>query len=421
MIYDFLPIKRVAMLSVHTSPLAPLGQKKTGGMNVYVRDFSRELARRGVQVDIFTRAVDCNELLVEYDVECGCRVIYVPAGPCKTIPNDAIVNYLDEFTNGVLGFAQSEGLAYDVIHSHYWLSGVVAGKLREVWGPTPIVQMYHTLGHMKNQIAQCDSDHVASVRLMGEAHTARIADILVAATEAEKSQLIEFYGADANKIVVIPPGVDLKRFELMPRVVARRRLELPFGQRMILFVGRIEALKGVDTLLRATSVLQTQHPEIMENVQVAIIGGDPVAPDEALAALQQMQVDLGLQDTVRFLGAKDQSLLPTYYAAADMVVMPSHYESFGMVALEAMAMGTPVIASRVGGLVHLVDNNETGFLVPPRCPGALSERILQILTDRALRRCLSLNAREYAQQYSWPNIVDQMSDVYSILSEPAWG
>ena len=274
---------------------------------------------------------------------------------------------------------------------------------------------------MKNQIAQCDSDHVASVRLMGEAHTARIADILVAATEAEKSQLIEFYGADANKIVIVPPGVDLKRFELIPRVVARRRLELPFGQRLILFVGRIEPLKGVDTLLQATSLLRAQHPEAMENVQVAIIGGNPDSPDEALTALQKMHAELGLQDTVQFLGAKDQSLLPTYYAAADMVIMPSHYESFGMVALEAMAMGTPVIASQVGGLAHLVENNETGFLVPPRCTGALAERILQILSDRALRRCLSLNAREHAQQYNWANIVDQMSDVYSILGEPAWG
>jgi len=421
MIYDFLPIERVAMLSVHTSPLAPLGQKKTGGMNVYVRDFSRELARRGVQVDVFTRAVDNNGPTVQYDVECGCRVIQIPAGPCQTIPNDAIVNHLDEFTNGVLNFARSEGLTYNVIHSHYWLSGMVAGKLREVWGPTPIVHMYHTLGHMKNQSAQTDSEHVASVRLMGEAHTARIADILVAATEAEKSQLIEFYGADANKIVIIPPGVDLERFELIPRVVARRRLELPFGRRLILFVGRIEPLKGVDTLLRATSLLKTQHPEDMENVEVAIIGGNPNAPDEALAALQRMQIELGLQDTVKFLGAKDQSLLPTYYAAADMVVMPSHYESFGMVALEAMAMGTPVIASRVGGLAHLVEDGETGFLIPSRCPGALAGRISQILTDRALRRCLSLNARELAQQYNWPNIVDQMAEAYSVLSEPAWG
>jgi len=416
--YDLSPVRRIAMLSVHTSPLAPLGQKKTGGMNVYVREFTRELARRGIKVDVFTRAVDDDCPSILYDLGCGCRVVQVPAGPKRTIPNDAIVNYLDEFTDGVLNFSHEYGMQYDLLHSHYWLSGLVAGKLRRAWGPTPVVHMYHTLGHMKNQIAQNGRQYVASVRLIGEAHTAHIADCLVAATPAEKAQLIELYGAEAEKIVIVSPGVDLDRFDPLPAQAAKQQLGILPHQKMILFVGRIEPLKGVDTLLQAISQLKAQHPAALQNVQVAIIGGTPDNPDKEMTRLHNLHAELQLQDSVKFLGAREQSLLPNYYAAAKMVVMPSHYESFGMVGLEAMAMGTPVVASQVGGLAHLVQDGHTGFLVPPKNTAILAERILQLLTDESLRQQLACQAQAYAQKFNWPNIVNQMMDVYNVLTEP---
>jgi len=419
MIYDLLPIERVAMLSVHTSPLAALGQKKTGGMNVYVRDFTRELARQGVQVDIFTRAVDPAEPYIQYDLGCGCRVVNVPAGPMTTLPNDSLANYLDEFAAGVLEFARVYGLRYDLIHSHYWLSGLVAGKLRQTWGPTPVVHMYHTLGHMKNQIAQDDSELVASVRLMGETQTMHIADRLIAATPAERAQLINLYGADPAKISVISPGVDLRRFEPQPQCRAKKQLGIPYEQHLALFVGRIEPLKGVDTLLEAASILKEQHPAALKNVRIGIIGGNPAAPDDDMRRLQRLHAQLNLAGVVEFLGAREQSLLPNYYAAADMVVMPSHYESFGMVALEAMAMGTPVIASNVGGLAHLVQDGATGYLIPPRQPHLLAERMRRLLTNEPLRQQLAAQAREYARRYDWANIVNQMLGEYAVLSEPA--
>ncbi len=418
MIYDLSPVERVAMLSVHTSPLAALGQKKTGGMNVYVRDFTRELARRGIHVDVFTRATAADTPYIQYDLGCGCRVINIPAGPQHSVPNDSLAHYLDEFAAGVARFADNYGIRYDLIHSHYWLSGVVAGKLRQNWGPIPVVHMYHTLGYMKNQIAQNVSEYAAPVRLLGEAHAAHVADVLVAATPSEEQQLMEYYGANPEKIAVVSPGVDLARFEATRQCVARRRLGLPQKQPLVLFVGRIEPLKGVDTLLQATALLQQHAAGLMEDTRVAIIGGDPDNPDEEMARLQSLWRKLGLQTTVQFLGARDQAQLPDYYAAADMVVMPSHYESFGMVAMEAMAMGTPVIASRVGGLAHLVQDGSTGYLVPPRNPQVLAGRIQKLLLNEPLRRHLGAQAREYARTYSWPNVADRMMQLYSVLAEP---
>jgi D-inositol-3-phosphate glycosyltransferase len=242
--------------------------------------------------------------------------------------------------------------------------------------------------------------------------------VLVAATPSEQDQLIEYYNVDPAKIAVVSPGVDLNRFEQTRQCVARRRLGLPVKQPLVLFVGRIEPLKGVETLLRATAILQERAADLMDGTRVAIIGGDPDTPDEEMARLQALWRELGLHTTVQFLGARDQAQLPDYYAAADMVVMPSHYESFGMVALEAMAMGTPVIASRVGGLAHLVQDGVTGYLIPPQTPQALAERMHKLLTNEPLRRRLGAQAREHAQTFSWSRIAERMLQVYSVLAEP---
>jgi D-inositol-3-phosphate glycosyltransferase len=310
-------------------------------------------------------------------------------------------------------------LTYDLIHSHYWLSGLVADKLRQAWGPMPIVQMFHTLGHMKNRIAQSDTERAPRSRIDGECRVMDLVDKIIAATPAEYAQLHWLYGADMTKVSIIPPGVDLNRFSPIPKKIAKGTLGIPAHHKNILFAGRVEPLKGIDTLLKAMALMKKHCPELADNVCVAIIGGDPWAetPDAEMARLKEMRVALGVENMVTFLGAKDQDILPNYYAAAEMVVMPSHYESFGMVALEAMAMGTPVIASEVGGLAFLVKDGENGFLVPSRDPEALAERIFTLLNDTNCQQQLGHNAFNHAQKYAWSEIVNQMTKVYSALME----
>lgn len=420
---DAVPVpamKRIAMLSVHTCPLALLGGKKTGGMNVYVREFSREAGRQGVQVDVFTRSQDDCQPMIKHDLGFGGRVIHIPAGPERPIPLAEVGEYLDEFAEGVIQFAQAENIHYDIIHSHYWLSGLVAEKLREAWGPLPIVQMFHTLGHMKNRVAQSESERVSQARIDGEVRVIQIADRIIAATPAEEAQLNWLYEADMGKVAIVPPGVDLERFSPIPQEIAKRCIGIPGHHQNIMFVGRIEPLKGIDTLLQAISLIQKRYPELVANVCVAIIGGDPWAesPDAEMARLQALRGQLGIGDLVTFLGAKDQDALPEFYAAAEMVIMPSHYESFGMVALEAMAMGRPVIASEVGGLAFLVNDGENGFHVPSRDPEALAERIYELLTNQECREQLGQQARAAAQQYAWTKVVERMLRLYQDLLQP---
>ncbi len=412
---------RVAMLSVHTCPLAMLGGKKTGGMNVYVRDLSRELGRMGIHVDVFTRSQDDCVPMVNHDLGERARVIHIPAGPEAPIPVGDIVNYLDEFAAGVAAFARREGLHYDLIHSHYWLSGLVAEKLEAYWGETPIVHMFHTLGHMKNRIATGPGERAPQERLDGESHVMSVADRIIAATPAEKAQLNWLYGADMSKVVIIPPGVDLERFHPIDKKEAKKRVGIPCGDKNIMFAGRIEPLKGIDTLIEAMALIRQRHPAVLENTCVAIIGGDPWAdsPDAEMERLQALRQELNIHDFVLFLGAKDQDVLPNYYAAAEMVVMPSHYESFGMVALEAMAMGRPVIASDVGGLSFLVEDGVTGYHVPSRDPEALAERMYELLTNPSCRDEMGRAARQSAEQFDWSIIAGRMVALYrKLLAEP---
>lgn len=408
---------RVAMLSVHTCPLAMLGGKKTGGMNVYVRDLSRELGRMGIDVDVFTRSQDDCVPMVNHDLGDRARVIHIPAGPQAPIPVADVSHYLDEFAAGVANFAATEGLRYDLIHSHYWLSGLVAEKLEAYWGETPIVHMFHTLGHMKNRIATEPGERAPQERLDGESHVLTVADRIIAATPAELAQLNWLYGASLDKVIVIPPGVDLERFQPIDKTEAKNRVGIPCGDKNIMFAGRIEPLKGIDTLIQAMALIRQRYPEVMENTCVAIIGGDPWAdnPDTEMARLQALREALGINDLVLFLGAKDQDVLPNYYAAAEMVVMPSHYESFGMVALEAMAMGRPVIASEVGGLAYLIQDGINGYHVPTRDPEALAERIYELLSNANCREEMGIAARHYAERFDWKIIAGRLLAVYRRL------
>ena len=319
-----------------------------------------------------------------HDLGYGNRVVHVPAGPEVPMPKRELAEYIPQFVDGIRQFADEKGIRYDVIHSHYWMSGLAAASLSDLWGGTPILHMFHTLGEMKNRIARSDSEREGAYRVEGEKRVIQRADRLIVATEAEKAQLQWLYKADLQKMTVIPPGVDVCHFYPIPQDEARQFIGLEPHQRMILFVGRIEPLKGVDTLIRAMSCLKFQN--VGRPVYLAIIGGEPDADADQMTAemtrLQQLCDDLAMGQTVVFLGKRAQDTLPYYYSAAEVLVMPSFYESFGMVALEAMACGTPVIASQVGGLAFLVRDGETGYHGPRRRPGR-AVRQADVVTERS--------------------------------------
>ncbi len=405
------------MLSYHTCPLATLGGKDTGGMNVYVRELTRQLGRLGVHVDVFTRSQDEHVPHVLHDLGYGNRVVHVPAGPETPLPKQELANHIPEFVEGVKAFACEKGIKYDLIHSHYWMSGLAAASLSDLWAGAPILHMFHTLGEMKNRVARTEAEREGEYRINGERQVLRRANRIVVATLAELTQLRFLYKADASKLVVIPPGVDVSHFYPIPSDEAKMYVGLKPEDRMVLFVGRIEPLKGVDTLIQAMCCLQLKDKR--RPVHLAIIGGDPSASREQMTAemarLQKLCDELAMGQTVVFLGMRDQDKLPYYYSAAEVLVMPSHYESFGMVALEAMACGTPVIASEVGGLAYLVRDGETGFTIPDQEPEKLCEKISWLLNDPELHESMSRRAVEYAQDYAWEKIVKQIVETYQGL------
>ena len=405
----------VAMISYHTCPLAILGGKDTGGMNVYVRELTRFLGRRGVHVDVFTRSQDEHVPQILHDLGYGNRVVHIPAGPEHPLPKKELATYLPQFVEGIRHFASEKDIHYDLIHSHYWLSGIAANELKQSWG-APVVHMFHTLGLMKNRVAQSKSEMEGDYRIQGEYRVLEIADRIIAATLAEEAQLQFLYHADQDKIVIIPPGVDTSHFYPIPADEAKCAIGVPEQDQMLLYVGRIEPLKGVDTLIRALAHLRDSGLASRYPHYLAVIGGDPDdktrAMNSEMARLQALSHELGLDDLVLFLGKRSQTSLPYYYSAADVLVMPSHYESFGMVALEAMACGTPVVASQVGGLAFLIQDGVTGFVVPGGDTLALSERLAQIISQPGLRKRLGEQAAAYAQEYAWEKITSRILDLY---------
>jgi len=411
---------RVAMLSYHTCPLAVLGGKDTGGMNVYVRELTRHLGAAGVHVDVFTRSQDEHVPHVLHDLGYGNRVVHVPSGPEVPLPKQELAEYLPEFIANIASFAAEKNLHYDVVHSHYWMSGVAAIALKNIRNAR-MVHMFHTLGQMKNRVARSDEEMEGDYRVKGEREVLRAADALVVATLAEQAQLQFLYGANSRKLAVIPPGVDTSRFYPIPRDEARAVIGIPSDDEMILFVGRIEPLKGVDTLIRA--VARMHESGVLEKYPhyLSIIGGDPDASPEKMnqemVRLQRLCRELGIGDMVVFHGKRSQDALPYYYSAASMLVVPSHYESFGMVALEAMACGTPVVASQVGGLAFLVQDGVTGYVVPDGDPDILGDRLTRLISNPALRDLMGQQAAESAREYAWENIAAQIIQVYQNVLE----
>jgi D-inositol-3-phosphate glycosyltransferase len=410
-------IDRVAMLSVHTSPVAELGGPDSGGMNVYVNELSQWLARTGINVDIFTRRTDSTTPRI-LELDEGLRLIQVEAGPPHQVHKDELFCHMPDFASDMAYFALQQGVRYDVVHGHYWLSGWAAQLLKEHWH-APTVQMYHTMAHLKNAVA-LDDHRETILRLQVERRLVEISDGLIAANPNERKEMIQRLGASADQIHLVPPGVDLELFQPHDPETARAELDLPSGP-LVLFVGRIDPVKGIDTLFAGFKELLDRRDWAGEEPTLVFIGGTVDKSDNQpafgseLQMLQQQARELGIEERILFRGSQPRELLPLYYSAVDVCTVPSRYESFGLVAVEAMACGTPIVASRVGGLQFTVRDEQSGLLVPHSDPSALASGLERVLTDRKLYRTLCAGARRAAIRYSWQMVSSSMVDVYQHL------
>jgi D-inositol-3-phosphate glycosyltransferase len=370
-------------------------------------------------VDVVTRSQDEHVPHVVHDLGYGNRVFHIPAGPELPAPKQELAEYIPDFSKAVIDLVAEKDLHYDLIHSHYWMSGIAGIPLQAAWD-VPMVHMFHTLGLMKNRIAR-EGEFEGDYRIRGEREVLRNADRVIAATVAELAQLQWLYEVQTDNVSVVPPGVDLSKFYPIPDEDAHEYLNVPICQRMLLFVGRIEPLKGVDTLIRSLAVMRDLGTLDKHEVCLSIIGGDASVSEEEMShemgRLLDLREELDMEQVITFLGKRAQDTLPYYYSAADVVVVPSHYESFGMVALEAMACGTPVVASRIGGLAYLIQDGETGFHVRDQEPVELAARLTEILDNEQLHQRMGENAVAYAQGYSWEEIANQITQVYKEILE----
>ncbi len=403
--------RRVAMLSVHTSPLEQPGTGDAGGMNVYVVELSRRLAALGAEVDIFTRATS-SELPPVVELTDGVLVRHVTAGPFEGLSKEDLPGQLCPFAAGVLRVeAMHDPGWYDVVHSHYWLSGQVGWLAAERWN-VPLVHSMHTMAKVKNlTLAEGDRPEPRA-RAIGEDQVVAAADRLVANTAEEARQLVELYDAEPERVMTVAPGVDLDTFRPGSRHAARRALGVQADAVLLLFVGRIQPLKAPDVLLRAVARMLGQQPELRNPLQVAIVGGPSGSGLDEPESLQRLAVELGLAGQVRFQPPVPQAQLVEWYRAADVTVVPSYSESFGLVAVESQACGTPVVAAAVGGLRTAVADGRSGVLVPGHDPADWAGAIGTLIRDEHRRRRLSVGAVEHAGRFGWAATAATMIDVY---------
>lgn len=403
--------RRVATLSVHTSPLDQPGAGDAGGMNVYIVEVSRRLAARGIAVEIFTRATSSDlPAVVEMSPEVTVR--HVTAGPYEGLGKDDLPAQLCAFTSGVLrAEAQHEPGYYDLIHSHYWLSGQVGWLARDRWG-VPLIHSAHTLAKVKNALLADGDLPEPRARVIGEEQVVAEADQLVASTAQEAQDLISLYGADPDRVHTVAPGVDLARFRPGDRTAARAGLGLPADAIVLLFVGRIQPLKAPDVLLRAAAEMLADDPGLRARLRVVVVGAPSGTGLEEPEHLQHLAGTLGIADLVRFDRPVPPEALADYYRAADLCVVPSHNESFGLVALEAQACGTPVVAAAVGGLRTAVADGVSGLLVPGHDPVHYASAVRAAL-DPSRYGGLSAGAVRHASSFSWDRTADELLGAYA--------
>ena len=395
---------KIAMLSVHSCPAGRLGRRDTGGMSVYIRELARELGRRGHWVDVYARAHDPTD---DQIVELGenARLIHLQAGEVEDVHKLVVYSYHADFLCELESFTKRSGLQYDLIHSHYWLSGWL-GRCVQRWWNVPHITMFHTLGAVKNTIGVGEDE--PELRIRAERELAKDCHRIIAATEKEKEDLIRYYDASPERIRVIPCGVNLDLFQPVDKGLARRQLGFD-DDSIILFVGRIDPLKGIDRLLMAMTYLEKR-----QGLRLVVVGGDDDSEAE-VERLQRLSQKLNIQDSVTFAGLVRQEELPSYYSAAHVCVLPSYYESFGLVALESLACGTPVVAAGVGGIDSVVRQGETGYVVKDNAPLRLADRIAALLSRPDGGAQSASSARASVLRFGWPNIAEAMIEEYNLL------
>jgi len=406
---DGLGVRRVAVLSVHSSPLAPPGVGDSGGMNVYIRALARELAARGVESDLYTRAVSPDDPPV-IEVEPGVRLLHLEAGPLEPVPKQTLPRFLCAFLCSLLRVGERYG-PYDVLHSHYWLSGWVARLARERWG-APVVHSFHTLGRVKNATLADGDQPEPPTRLAGEERVVATADSLVAPTPAEARELVDLYGACPAAVRIVPPGVDRTRFKPGDRAAARAALGVR-ARHVLAFVGRLQPLKGADVAVRALAALAARHGQT--DVELLVVGGASGNGDGEPQRLARLAGQAGVAARVSFLPPQPHERLAEVFQAADVVLMPSYSESFGLVALEAQACGTPVVAAQVGGLVHAIGDGTTGLLLPGHDPGVYAEAVARLLGNPRRLAAMGAAAARFAGAHGWDRTAGRMLDIYGDL------
>jgi D-inositol-3-phosphate glycosyltransferase len=388
---------RIAMLSAHSCPVGKLGAKDTGGMSVYIRELAHELGKQGHSVDIYTRVHDPNDHQI-YLLGQNARLIHLPAGRDDEIHKLTVYYHLPEFTDNLESFRKRNDLRYDLIFSHYWLSGLV-GKSLQQWWNIPHITMFHTLGAVKNTIGVGEKEPERRIEV--EKDLAQNCDYVIAPTAKEKEELTLHYGTSAKRIGVVPCGVNLEQFKPISKENARQRLGFGNGK-IILFVGRIDPLKGIDKLIRAIPYLQN-----IQGLRLVIIGGGDHSQRE-IEQLQELVRNLNIQDSVTFVGLVKHGELPYFYSAADACVIPSYYESFGLVALESLACGTPVVATDVGNFRSIIRQGETGYVVADNAPHQLADKIGLLLSRPSTDIESALSIRASVSRFSWSNIAESI-------------
>lgn len=401
-------IKRVAYLSLHTSPLLQPGHGDAGGMNVYIHELAQTMANRGVEVDVFTRA-DAPDREPVVTVSNRYRVVHIPAGPRWQVPVASLTDVVFDFAEAVIEWAKENDRRYDLVHSHYWLSGWAGLMVKRILD-IPLANSFHTLGRVKDLTRRTDQPASALVRIAAEHEVIVGSDCVIGSTPYEAEDLLDHYGADPARLCVSPPGINHTIFSPGDRTAARRAAGLPPEDPLVLFVGRLQALKGPEIAVEAFSIVKAK----ISNARLVIVGG-PSGPrgehdERALHALVETH---GLTDAVSFLPPQPHDHLANFYRAAHAVVLPSSSETFGLVAAEAQACGVPVVAANAGGLSYAVADGVSGFLVDTRAADDYAARLIEILTDDQLARRLSHGALELAAQFSWEATADRLLELYA--------
>ena len=399
-----MSVQRAAFITLHACPLAAPGQGKSGGMNVYVRQLASALGNMGMEIDIFTREHPDVVNRIE-TIGPNVRVIHIAAGDTEAHVGE-LYAHLPAFLKQLNAFREEDGLEYDVVHSHYWLSSWVGRELSQAMG-VPHLVTFHTLGLIKMQSRAGEVEQPE--RPVVEAEVMASADRIIAFSPHERDAMARLYGADAAKVSLVPCGVDLSVFRPLDQKAVRDRLGLN-GEKILLYVGRVEPLKGLDLLVETAAQMDSE-----DGVRVIVVGAD-VNGDREMDRVKLLAKERDLEGQIDFVGQVDHKELPLYYNAADVCVVPSYYESFGLVALESMACGTPVVATRVGGLSTIIQHGRTGYLKPWRCPDAFANSVEMIISSDGLQQSMGTAARKHAEGMGWDTIASMMWDEYTILT-----